>query len=407
MRSSRLTLATVVLGIFIIGVSAPSAWASQEWLVDYRTLSELELEEEKFEVTSKVPTVISSAGLKLVLKCSTTKGSGKIFSNGTDEISLSLSNCEAEKLPACKPSEPVTVTAKSQVASTSNGFHEKFEQMSKATPLATMTFGKECALGETVQLTGAIAGKLPTKLSAERTIAMSEAFTKKLNEELTAGKLPEYTLFAGSKSAIMSGEFTTKLSGANAGKVVEAQPWTVICKSPPVGMGLQCPAGENWPENTVFKLETLEGEKVKWKSPANPTVTCEALRMEGPLGDRLSLGVFNSVSFGASCAGGCTVSAYSLPWIFFFIRIPKVLAIHSPHFKFDCGTGKICKYFAPFALSTVIQEGSPAKLEFTSLNLTLDSGDAWCSATSILENDAGGSTRFKFWEPAPLYVASP
>lgn len=411
MRSAKLVL-VAILGVLAIGVAASPADAAQEWFIEDQALAELELSEETFEISSKIPTVLSVPGFKLVLKCKTTKGSGKALVKAGAEISLNLTGCEAVELPACTVKEPLTITAKTKVASTFTAFHEKFEQVGEKTPFAKLKFGETCALPEEAELKGNFGGEMPAKAVAEREIKVSEAVTKKINEELKTGKVPEYSLLYGTKSATITGEFVMKLTGkAGAGKAWQPAPATALCKSPPVGVNQECAVGETYPNNTVAKPETLEGEKVKWAftvGGANTVVACSALRMEGPTGTwapDFAMISISSVSFGASCTGGCTVSALDTPWKAVFMSLPTRLFIRRPAFKFDCGTNKICKYKSALIASDGWEGGAPAKFELPAWTLNQYSAtETTCSATASWENEAGGSLRFKVWEPAPLYV---
>ncbi|HEX4463823.1 MAG TPA: hypothetical protein VH042_04195 [Solirubrobacterales bacterium] len=401
-----------VLGAIAIGVAASPANAAQEWLIEGQTLAELKLSEETFEVSSKAPTVLSVPGFKLVLKCKTTKGSGKILAKAGAELSLSLTGCEAVELPACTVKEPVTITAKTKVAPTSTAFHEKFEQPKEKTPFTKLKFGELCPLPEEAELKGAIAGELPAEETVEPVIKVSEAVTKKVNEELKTGGASEYSLLYGIKPATMSGEFMMKLTGkAGSGKAWLPQPATVLCSVPPVGNNEECPVGKSYGVSTIVKPETLEGEKVAWEftlAGNNKVVACDALRMEGPTTPVQTLVnvSISSVSFGANCTGGCTVTTLDTPWVSYIVRLPfPRIFIDNPGFKFDCGTNEICKYKISVIASGRVEGGAPAGFEFPEWLLDRYSAtETACSARASWKNEAGGSLRFKFWEPAPLYI---
>ncbi len=415
MKTAKLLIASLLSLLAIGAVAATVAQALEsEWLVQGQTFSELKLKEEKITLAGG-PVTLSVPSKSASIECKTVEGSGKFIEGGSDEITAKLGKCAVITPKGCKVGETLTLEAKYQSVLTGGVYYEKLESLKEGVPLAKLAFSGECgALAEKPELTGAVAAEISHEELVKQPLKFSEAISNKVNKELKEDKLAELSFKLGFSTAFLSGEITTALAGANAGKLQQRANFTKICDTMPAARRNDC-TGVAYPLNTAVKGEKTAAMKFLYNGIS---VKCTGAKFEGktlvnngrPLDGEITTMVFNPCT---NTAGGaaCPVTAEGLPYRFFFETLTGGVGrfvIVAPKFKLVCG-GITCEFVSPIGeYPFLVAPNDPAAIAGfpTAFIMKYAVGPAGCGMMGIWEKDSSGgsSVGYTLEVPKPLYV---
>jgi hypothetical protein len=406
----KLMLASV-LGALTIGAVVPgSALAvTSEWMIEGKTFSELGLKEEEASFTSGSLKIIVPK--KLTLECQKVTGSGKAFSGGSDEVTLSLTQCTVLGVPACKVTEPMTMAIKAHEIEAGGYYYDIFEPQKEGSLFAQVNLsGAECSLPAKTLLNGSVVSETSIAVSKKQVITFSEGITNKTNKALKEESASEVKLTFGASQAFLVGELGLELSGKNAGKSTALYNFTRLCKVAQTAQNT-CPGPgiQYYPEGQEIKLEN----ETQIKFEFGITTTCTASKLVGTTatdGAAPIEGTFSTVEFNPCNVGTtCTVTTLGLPSLFLFDATGGgggYLVLHEPEFKFVCG-GTTCRYAAE-DVGLIVNRGAPATAFALPYAMAKVEVPAACTNVGFWKGAGPLSIVeefiYKFAAPNPLYV---
>jgi hypothetical protein len=414
MRTIKLLIASL-LGVLAIGAVVSGSVQADEWRIESETLLERKLKEENVSLVSK-PIALLVPGFGLTITCEKAEGGGKIFEGGSSEFKATLKTCttkveKAEK--TCSVSEPVVMEGKAQRIFAGKNTYEKLEPKGKALAIIKLT-GAECFLPEKTEVTGSIAGEVPSTEQAELPLKFSTKISETANKELKSEEKPELKLAFGKQSASLSGEITSKLSGANAKKNFQIGVLARLC----MFIEPNCPFSE-YVLTTPLEVRNISPLKFEY---GLVEVVCSEFVLEGATQARdfNPVGSFASATVESCSWEGeeCTVIPLELPFKMDAERPPIVtgngfFSLWGPNlstdfkFKIVCGE-KTCIYGRLGAQMTYTG-GGPGVADVPRMALFREEGsEPSCEASAILEGGEAGTTaplELKITSPIPLYFS--
>jgi RHS repeat-associated protein len=207
-RNTPVLVAIAVMALGIAALCAGTA-AAASWTIEGKTLSELGLSEES--VTSAATSMsIEVPKISLKVECELEKGTGKIFSAGTDEATMELSKCKVAKAAACTVTTPITLKVKTELLKKAGIVYDVLKPLTGET-IGTFTIkGEECAFGPSKEfkLTGSTAGQLELEEAVKEGLGFSKAIAEAAGTSMLAGANP----------AFLIGTSSRELSGIKKGK---------------------------------------------------------------------------------------------------------------------------------------------------------------------------------------------
>jgi hypothetical protein len=397
-------LALGALALCAIGAASAQAITS-EWMIEGAKLSSIG-SKETIKITGGTVSIAVPA-LAVTIECKSSSGSGTLFSGGTDEISLSLSACEAPKAKTCKIS-PFTIKAKSELISTGGATYAKLLP-SSGESFATIPIAG-CALPEAAQLKGAFAAQTSLSLQKVQPLTFSEAITKTVNESLAKEKASELKLTYGVNTAYIGGEIKRELSGAKAGLAWQQARFTLLCEKKPEAGQTVCPALQYWPKETALIAERVPSVTMKFKlGVAEPT--CSSAKIEGKTnsdGAAPLEGTLTAVAF--TCNSNCAVTKLAGNRFIFLTDGTQSgqgsFQMPGLEFKFVCGADT-CIYWMTL-VDILVGVGSETIFYGGPEDMVRQAGSAGtCLVTGRWEGENGlfvGGFEYKLGTPEPTFV---
>jgi len=405
-----------LLGVLAISAfTAGSAWALEsEWWVKNKALSGLSPSEEEISLTD-LPVSLAVPSLEATIECKKSKSSGKIIKGGTNEITLSLSECKVTTMKTCKVSEPVTLKAKTEMIAANGTLYDKAVPLEKEKPFGNITI-TGCALPEKNALEGAVAAKPPLDPGTSQVLKFSEAITKTVNTELKEAKAAELELKFGTSTAYLTTELSAKLSGKNAGAEWQNPVFTLLCEQLPAAGTSTCPALQYWPKATVIEAKNQATIELNFNLGVIET-TCATSNFTGKTtmdgGPGLG-GEATSLTF-SGCTNKCTITTTGKPAFAFVTFIPRFgagfLDIFEPFdFEFKCGLVECTYMLTELRFGSVLGGEQPTFFSGGNLPLLrLFGEEAGCALQGTLKgvgkSDAG-EFRYEVEAPLPLYLTN-
>jgi hypothetical protein len=205
------SLAAIVLVVTLAAATAQAA----EWTLKGKTFEELKYEGKEISMTGSGAFTLTVPKAKVSIKCTSQELSGAIVQGGTGKATSKFKECkvfdlEGKEVKSCPVSEPLTLTSKTELIEVGEKVYDKFSPATESS-FGTIKFtAKECALGESLELTGTLAGESEAGERVKQPLVFSEAIATTTGTALKLGANP----------ATPSGTSTISLGGEQAG-----QPW--------------------------------------------------------------------------------------------------------------------------------------------------------------------------------------
>jgi len=204
-------LGLVFLVAFAFSGLAAGVAQAGEWQIEGQTMEELALEKEAVEGSGEGPIGFELPKLGVTISCASQTASGSIVKGGTGLVSLELSECqtlyEEEAVEACNVGPIALELASGLVETGEGGIYDELMPQGEEEPFVTLNAGEECALFETLEMTGTAAGEG----SETSSVVQSFAYSSKASQATGTG------LMAAGSPAYMFGTVGMQLAGANSG----------------------------------------------------------------------------------------------------------------------------------------------------------------------------------------------
>jgi len=315
------------------------------------------------------------------------------------------------KVPACKVAEPLLIEAKSELILVGESRYAKLVPLNAEKPFATITLtGAECGFAEKNELKGSVAAEPSFDELVSQPLHLSELVSKTVNEGLAKEKAAELSLKLGAASASLSGDLSSALVGAEAGKEWVQVGLTRLCKA----QLATCTEVQTVKKGSTIKAESEITTKFKYEKKGVPvSATCTTSTMEGitavESGAPLT-GLFTTATFGC---GACSASfeAGIMPLVFKFWAANNGdgrLALWGTGGMVEINVvcnGITCVYGTRGLLFTV-SGGTPAKFSrLTAVQLTMRGGSSGeCSGNATWEGSLAMPLKYKFTTPGTMFV---
>jgi hypothetical protein len=208
--TGRFGLALLV-ALALSGVVAGVAQAG-EWQIEGLTFEKRGLAKESVKGSGGGPIGFELPKSGVKISCSSQTMTGSIVKGGTGLASITLGECqttlEEKPVEGCEVA-PIAMKLASGLVESGEGvmYNELLPETEKGS-FATVEAGEECALFESLKLTGTAAGSGTT----------TQSMTKSFSYSRQASEDTETGLVSGTEPAYMFGTVPMQLAGANSGK---------------------------------------------------------------------------------------------------------------------------------------------------------------------------------------------
>ncbi len=407
MRTTRLlSVAALALAACLIAVGA--AWAFEtEWLVEGKSLSELEVEKEEITLTSK-PVALLVPSLELEIECETSEGSGAITQGGGEEFEATLSGCSTN-VKFCEV-EPIVVSVKTKVIYTGEAFYYEVVPIESEAPIATIHFtGGLCFLPSEATVEGAFAAEFSQEEELEPPLKFSEAISKTVNAALSEEEEPELTLQFGEKdTAYFSGEFVPPLTVQPRREF----PGTQLCE---IKVGF-CPTGKAHASKTWIEAGSNAAVEISWGVPLIKAECPESefrTKTLATIGAPLLATTANTDITFERCNNGCSITPIGMPYVVHIVTTGGgngQILVRELSLLIACG-GQECVFGTKEAFFGVTG-GGPESAEFAKLSLVPqwlykeEGSEKECPEKAVWQKFGGGTLSFMVTQPEEkdLYV---